>query len=94
MLIRRMEDRYRVGSSKCGMAGRTADTVEFRAVTTIPEGHKSTHYFETCEVLFGPGRSGLVRVLEIGFHTDNSLRLWRNYFHHHGTVVVGIDNCS
>jgi SAM-dependent methyltransferase len=58
---------------------------------TIPQGIKWTHYFETYEALFGPRRSAPMRVLEIGVFKGNSLRLWRQYFHHPETVVVGID---
>lgn len=58
---------------------------------TIPQGVKWAHYFETYEALFGPHRSGPMRVLEIGVLKGNSLQLWRKYFHHPQTVVVGID---
>jgi SAM-dependent methyltransferase len=58
---------------------------------TIPQGTKWTHYFETYEALFGPRRSGPMRVLEIGVLRGNSLRLWQKYFYHPETVVVGID---
>ena len=58
---------------------------------TIPQGHKWTHYFETYEALFGLRRSRPMRLLEIGVYQGNSLILWRKYFHHPETVVVGID---
>src|SRR5579862_5795534 len=59
--------------------------------TTIPQGIKWTHYFETYEALFGPRRVGPMRVLELGVFKGNSLRLWQKYFNHPETVVVGID---
>ena len=58
---------------------------------TIPRGSKWTQYFATYEALFGPRRSGPMRVLEIGVFQGTSLQLWRKYFHHPETVVVGID---
>lgn len=58
---------------------------------TTPQGVKWAHYFGTYAALFGPHRSGPMRVLEIGVFKGNSLQLWRKYFHHPETVVVGID---
>ena len=57
----------------------------------IPQGTKWTHYFEIYEAIFGSRRAGPMRVLEIGVFKGNSLRLWRAYFGHPGSVVVGID---
>jgi SAM-dependent methyltransferase len=57
----------------------------------IPDGIKWTHYFEIYETIFGPRRNGAMRILEIGVFKGNSLRLWKQYFHHPDTVIVGID---
>jgi SAM-dependent methyltransferase len=63
----------------------------FQIWKQIPQGTKWTHYFEIYETIFEPRRAGPMRVLEIGVFKGNSLRLWKEYFHHPQTVIVGID---
>jgi hypothetical protein len=58
---------------------------------STPSGHKWTHYFEIYEAVFGSRRTEPMRILEIGVLGGSSLRLWRQYFSHPGTVIVGID---
>lgn len=54
-------------------------------------GQKWHHYFAIYEQVFGPRRSQPVRILEIGVLNGSSLRLWRRYFAHPESLVVGID---
>jgi len=59
--------------------------------TTLPRGHKWTHYFGIYQTVFGPHRTEPLRILEIGVFGGSSLRLWKKYFSHADTVIVGID---
>ena len=54
-------------------------------------GHKWTQYFLVIADVFGPLTSRPMRILEIGVLNGAGLRLWRRYFSHADTVVVGID---
>jgi hypothetical protein len=54
-------------------------------------GHKWTQYFAVYRELFGPLTPRPMRILEIGVLNGAGLRLWRRYFSHPDTVVVGID---
>jgi SAM-dependent methyltransferase len=54
-------------------------------------GHKFTHYFEIYEAVFGARRNTPMRVLEIGVLQGASLRLWKSYFQHPQTILVGVD---
>lgn len=66
----------------------------YRLWTTIPSGHKWTHYFPIYQSIFGPLRAEPLRILEIGIWHGASLKLWRQYFEHPKTVLVGIDVLS
>ena len=57
----------------------------------MPQGLKWTHYFETYEAVFGARRNTPMRVLEIGVFHGTSLRLWKSYFQHPQTSLVGVD---
>ena len=57
----------------------------------MPQGHKWTHYFETYQAVFGSRQNTPMRILEIGVFRGASLRLWKSYFHHSNTSVVGVD---
>ena len=59
--------------------------------TTFPGGHKWTHYFPIYEAIFGPIRAKPLRILEIGLWHGASLKLWRQYFEHPQTIIVGVD---
>jgi hypothetical protein len=59
--------------------------------TETSGGHKWTQYFEVYREVFGPLTSKPMRILEIGVLNGAGLRLWRRYFSHPDTVVVGID---
>jgi SAM-dependent methyltransferase len=59
--------------------------------TNFPSGHKWTHYFPIYESVFGPIRTKPLRILEIGLWQGASLKLWRQYFEHPGTIIVGVD---
>jgi hypothetical protein len=52
--------------------------------------NKMAHYLPVYESAFGD-RDRPVRMLEIGVNFGGSLELWRKYFTHPGSVVVGID---
>jgi hypothetical protein len=54
-------------------------------------GHKWTQYFGVYRDVFGSLISQPMRILEIGVLNGAGLRLWRSYFSHPNTVVVGID---
>ena len=56
-----------------------------------PRAHKWTHYFDAYHAIFGLRRSHPLRILEIGVYQGASLRLWKQYFDNHKTVLVGID---
>ena len=57
----------------------------------MPQGHKWNHYFETYQAVFGDRRDRPMRILEIGVLQGASLRLWKSYFQHAKTSVVGVD---
>jgi hypothetical protein len=57
----------------------------------FPGGHKWTHYFPIYESIFGPLRTQPLRILEIGIWHGASLKLWRRYFEHPDTIIVGVD---
>jgi hypothetical protein len=63
----------------------------YKMWTTFPGGHKWTHYFPIYEAIFGPIRTEPLRILEIGIWHGASLKLWRQYFEHPKTVIVGVD---
>jgi hypothetical protein len=63
----------------------------YKMWTTFPGGHKWTHYFEIYEAIFGPRRTEPLRILEIGIWHGASLKLWRKYFEHPKTIIVGMD---
>jgi hypothetical protein len=67
------------------------DNPLYQLWATTPYGHKWTHYFEIYESVFGSRRAEPLRILEIGVLGGSSLRLWRQYFAHPETVIVGID---
>ena len=54
-------------------------------------GHKWTQYFAVYREVFGSLTSKPMRILEIGVLNGAGLRLWKSYFSHPDTVVVGID---
>jgi hypothetical protein len=58
---------------------------------TTSHGHKWTHYFAAYQAVFGPRRAEPMRILEIGVLDGSSLRLWKRYFTHPDTIIVGID---
>lgn len=59
--------------------------------SSTSRGHKWSHYFAAYQSIFGPRRAGPLRVLEIGVLEGSSLRLWKRYFAHPDTLIVGID---
>lgn len=63
----------------------------YKLWSTIPGGHKWTQYFPIYETVFGPLRKLPLRILEIGVYHGASLALWRKYFEHPQTTLVGID---
>jgi hypothetical protein len=66
----------------------------YKMWTTFPGGHKWTHYFEIYESIFGPLRTEPLRILEIGIWHGASMKLWRKYFEHPKTIIVGVDVLS
>jgi SAM-dependent methyltransferase len=69
----------------------TASNPIYQLWRAMPQGHKWTHYFEIYAAVFGARRDMPMRILEIGVLQGTSLRLWKSYFHHAETSVVGID---
>jgi hypothetical protein len=63
----------------------------YKLWTTVPGGHKWTHYFPIYQAIFGPLRTEPVRILEIGIWHGASLKLWRQYFENSKSIIVGID---
>ena len=63
----------------------------YRMWAATAQGHKWTHYFWVYQEVFGPRRKDPMRVLEIGVFQGSSLRMWKTYFTHAKTVIVGID---
>lgn len=59
--------------------------------STTSQGHKWSHYFAAYEAVFAARRAEPMRVLEIGVFEGSSLRLWKKYFTHPDTLIVGID---
>ena len=56
-----------------------------------PNRHKWLHYFAIYQSVLGPWRGSSLRILEIGVYRGSSLLMWREYFTHPETVIVGID---
>jgi hypothetical protein len=54
-------------------------------------GHKWTQYFAVYRDVFGWLTPRPMRILEIGVFKGSGLLLWKRYFSHPNTVVVGID---
>jgi SAM-dependent methyltransferase len=67
-----------------------SDTL-YQSWITMPGGHKWSHYFAIYQAVFGPRRDEPLRILEIGVLGGASLRLWKRYFTHPGTLIVGVD---
>jgi SAM-dependent methyltransferase len=63
----------------------------YQSWITMSGGHKWSHYFAIYQAVFGPRRAEPLRILEIGVLGGASLRLWKRYFSHPGTIIVGID---
>jgi hypothetical protein len=63
----------------------------YRLWATTSHGHKWSHYFAVYQSVFGPRRAEPMRILEIGVLEGSSLRLWKRYFTHPDTIIVGID---
>jgi hypothetical protein len=63
----------------------------YRLWSTTSLGHKWSQYFDAYQALFAARRAAPLRILEIGVYKGSSLRLWRKYFAHAGTLIVGID---
>jgi hypothetical protein len=59
--------------------------------STTSRGHKWSHYFAVYEEVFSARRALPMRILEIGVLEGSSLRLWKKYFAHPDTLIVGID---
>jgi hypothetical protein len=73
------------------VATGTASNPIYQLWRAMPRGHKWTHYFETYEAVFGARRNTPMRILEIGVLQGASLRLWKSYFQHPQTTLVGVD---
>jgi len=63
----------------------------YQSWTTTSYGHKWSHYFAIYQSIFGPRRADPLRILEIGVLNGSSLQLWKRYFAHPETLIVGID---
>lgn len=58
---------------------------------TTRGGHKWSQYFAIYREILGPLTGGPQRILEIGVYRGASLELWKRYFSHPDTLIVGID---
>jgi SAM-dependent methyltransferase len=58
---------------------------------SIPNGHKWSQYFQIYRKVFESRRGKPLRILEIGVYRGASLALWRKYFSHPDSFVLGID---
>ena len=69
----------------------------YKLWSTTSGGQKFSHYYSVYRKVFDPLRTLPLRVLEIGVLEGSSLKLWKKYFAHERTEIVGIDidpNCS
>lgn len=74
----------------------TTDSVLYgQMATLIRDGqwdiNKLGHYLAIYDSVFASFRDRPVRMLEIGVSFGGSLELWRKYFNHADTKIVGID---
>lgn len=73
---------------------KSEDRLQGPLADLLRAGHwdinKMAHYFPVYESAFGD-RNRPVRMLEIGVNLGGSLELWRKYFTHTDSVIVGID---
>jgi hypothetical protein len=81
---------WRTDRNDLAAAGLASNPI-YQLWRAMPQGLKWTHYFETYEAVFGARRNTPMRVLEIGVFAGASLRLWKSYFQHPQTSVVGVD---
>lgn len=63
----------------------------YRLWSKTPGGQKWSQYFSVYREIFAPLVQSPVRLLEIGVYQGASLDLWKKYFAHPETVIVGID---
>jgi hypothetical protein len=69
----------------------------YKLWATTSGGQKFSHYFSVYRKVFEPLRSLPLRVLEIGVLQGSSLKMWKQYFAHRDTEIIGIDidpNCK
>jgi hypothetical protein len=59
--------------------------------TSTSGGRKWSHYFWIYQAIFEPIRHKPLRILEIGVMLGSSQKLWKRYFDHPQTQIVGID---
>jgi hypothetical protein len=59
--------------------------------TSTSGGRKWSHYFRIYQSIFEPIRHNPLRILEIGVFQGASLKMWKKYFDHPRTEIVGID---
>jgi len=71
-------------------SGETANPIH-ELWREMPRGHKWTHYFEIYQAVFDSRRTKPMRILEIGVFQGASLQLWKRYFQHAETRVIGVD---
>jgi len=81
---------WKTDGNDLSASGTTSNPI-YQRWREMPQGHKWTHYFETYQSVFGSRRSMPMRILEIGVLHGASLRLWKDYFQHADTCLVGVD---
>jgi len=81
---------WRTDRSDLSAAGTTSNPI-YQLWRELPQGHKWTHYFEIYQTIFESRRNVPMRILEIGVLNGVSLRLWKSYFQHAKTTLVGVD---
>lgn len=67
------------------------DSPMARCFAETSEIHKNDTYIPVYNTTFAPYRDDPIRILEIGVSRGGSLKMWRKYFTHPNTVIVGID---
>jgi SAM-dependent methyltransferase len=81
---------WRSKRSDLSASGTTSNPI-YQLWRELPLSHKWTHYFDIYQTIFHSRRDAPMRILEIGVLNGASLRLWKKYFQHPDTSMVGID---
>lgn len=67
------------------------DNPIFKIWQDIDNGIKWHHYFDIYHKIFADTRHKPLKILEIGVLGGSSVKMWRRYFDHADTQIIGID---